>query len=225
VVASRDALEGTRRRKSRFSRGRSPSRPRAESIGRHCCRRGSSRHGGGARLPGSCLRLDLDRQAGTMRTARSDSRRTPPRHGVVVLDQDRVGTAQAMVRRAAARTAYSPASAARLVLRVSRMVIRPPAASTNRRARLAMRRGAAEVERGGARRRAARARTPVRPRFVSPAWQGLFFAGRSCSPRTERFARLAESLERGPRARPARSRPSTGTRRAPSAPAARSASV
>ena len=87
------------------------------------------------------LRLDLDRQPGPMRARALDRRRDAAGQAdVVVLDQDRVERGRRDGSCAPpARTAYfSSARSVGVVLRVSRTVMRPPAASTNRRARVAM---------------------------------------------------------------------------------------
>ena len=122
-----------------------------------------------------------------------------------------------------ARTAYfSSTRSVGVVLRVSRIVMRPPAASTNRRARVAMPESRC--------RKLSAVRSPTSSARAVPTISAISSPcgrprRRSCARRSGRPARPGGTSRTRRRGRPARSRPSSGRRRAPSATATTVASV
>ena len=133
---------------ARPARARPPRGCRRSS----CCRRESSRRQPPApRRPASRRsRLDFDRQAGPMRARASTAASTPPaRRMWLSLIRIASKSPTRWLVAPPARTAYfSSARSVGVVLRVSRMVMRPPAASTNcARARRDARQALQEIQR------------------------------------------------------------------------------
>ena len=195
--------------------------PRRESDWSACCRPESSRRR--PRAPGppgsaSPPRLRPAGRAGARGRARPRPATPPARRMWLSLIRIASNRPTRWFDAPPARTAYfSSTRSVGVVLRVSRIVMRPPAASTNRRARVAMPdRPLEKVERSplADEQRAGACRTPRR----SPRRRGRR-RRRLCAQCTARPPRAAGTSRTRRRGRRSRSPPSSGTHRAPGAPA------